>query len=304
MTKRDWVWGALIPALVVGSWHALSSPRRIRQLEQQAVPEAPTRFIPVLWDHPKLGVWCIGTYIDANNGIFTSIGTLTIAGFTYTLWRVGSGQLRELKRSISENAASVEKQFVIMEGQMAALTDAAVASKISAGAAEKSANALPSIERAYLFIDEEIKLNSVGDARTAPAGEPELVENANYVIKFTFINHGKTPAILEAIRMAAAPSVVRPTKSEVDMLTLSGTLPFGTIIGANSKYGRKLGCPLRMEQAVLEQVEQRKARLYFVGRIGYKDIFGDMRETGFGLEYEPGTQSFMRVAGGELNYYT
>jgi hypothetical protein len=182
--------------------------------------------------------------------------------------------------------------------------DVAKAGRSAADAANACAAALVSIERAYLFIDEEVDFDLVGDSSATTAEEPGSSDKPNYMIKFTFINRGRTPAILESISMGVTPSLQQPTKLDAAMLTLRASVPVGSVISANSRYERRLGCPFRLEQAVRKQVEQRQARLYFLGRIGYKDIFGNGHETGFGLEFEPNSQTFMRVLSDELNYYT
>jgi hypothetical protein len=124
------------------------------------------------------------------------------------------------------------------------------------------------------------------------------------VIKFTFVNRGRTPAILESIGMGALPGLEPPARLDAAMLTLRASVPVGSVISANSRYERRLGCPFRLEQAARKQLEQRERRLYFLGRIVYKDVFGNSHETGFGLEFEPNAQSFMRVLSDQLNYYT
>ncbi|HXQ40795.1 MAG TPA: hypothetical protein VN821_05990 [Candidatus Udaeobacter sp.] len=189
-------------------------------------------------------------------------------------------------------------------------TDAADASRHAAAAAQKSADALASAERAYLFIDEDVDLDLAGDA-SAPSGpsqspgrEPASPEKPNSVIKFTFVNRGRTPAILESIGMGVLPGLEPPARLDAAMLTLRATVPVGSVISANSRYERRLGCPFRLEQAARKQLEQRERRLYFLGRIVYKDVFGNSHETGFALEFEPNTQSFMRVLSDQLNYYT
>jgi hypothetical protein len=222
---------------------------------------------------------------------------LCLVGFTGVLAASTIGLWFVTWRSSVRQAAEMEKLRWI-------LVDAANAGRNSADAAKKSADALLSIERAYLFIDEEVELDLVDDSSAVPVGEPASPEKPNYVIKFTFINRGKTPAILESIGMGAVASLQQPTTLEASMLTLRASVPVGSVISANSRYERRLGCPFRMEPAMRKRVEQREARLYFLGRISYKDVFGNARETGFGLEFEPHSQSFMRVLSDELNYYT
>lgn len=182
--------------------------------------------------------------------------------------------------------------------------DAANASRNAAAAARKSADALMSAERAYLFIDEDVEFDLAGDPAHPPAREAGSADKPNSVIRFTFVNRGRTPAILESIGMGVLPGLEPPARPDDAMLSLHASVPVGSVVSANSRYERRLGCPFRLEQAVRNQLEQRERRLYFFGRIAYKDVFGNSHETGFGLEFEPATQSFMRILSDQLNYYT
>lgn len=219
---------------------------------------------------------------------FCLVGLLAVstAGLWFLTWRSNSRQASEMAKF------------------RAIATDAASAGRNAARAANRAADTLVSIERAYLFIDEEVELDPVGDAAAPPTGEAASPDAPNHMIKFTFVNRGRTPAILESIGMGVLPSLEQPRKLDGAMLTLRASVPVGSVISPNSSYERRLGCPFHIEPAMLKQVEQGAARLYFLGRIGYKDIFGHSHETGFGLEFEPGSQRFMRVLSDELNYYT
>ena len=212
--------------------------------------------------------------------------TLSTFGLWFMNWRSHVRQADEMRRL------------------RAVAADAANAGWNAATAAKKSADAFVSAERAYLFIDEDVEFDLAGNPSAPPGKDPASSEKPNSAIKFTFVNRGRTPAILESIGMGVLPGLEPPARLDAAMLTLRATVPVGSVISANSRYERRLGCPFRLEPAARKQLEQRERRLYFLGRIVYKDVFGNSHETGFGLEYEPNTQSFMRVLSDELNYYT
>ena len=210
--------------------------------------------------------------------------TLSTFGLWFMFWRASTRQADEMKKLRT------------------AAADAVDAGRSAAVAAKTSADALMSAERAYLFLDEDVEADLAGASE--PSGREASTGSPNSVIKFTFVNRGRTPAILESIAMGVLPGLEPPAKLEATMLALHASVPVGSVISANSRYERRLGCPFRLDQAALKQLEQRERRLYFVGRIIYKDVFGNSHETGFGLELEPSTQSFMRVLSEQLNYYT
>ena len=272
--RRRWSGGGLLAALMVALCIVAPEHSQART-EQQA--QSPTS--------GENGSSMTGAYAVWSLCLLGGLAVST-GGLWFLTWR-----------SSVRQAGQWEKLRVIA-------ADAANAGRSAAAAAKKSADALVKIERAYLFIDEDVEFDPVGDPFTASTEERGSSEMPNYVIKFTFINRGRTPAILESIGMGVLPVSQQPTKLDASALALRASVPVGSVISANSRYERRLGCPFRMEQAERKQVEQRELRLYFLGRIGYKDIFGNSHETGFGLEFEPGSQSFMRVLSDELNYYT
>ena len=139
--------------------------------------------------------------------------------------------------------------------------------EMAAKAAKASADALPKIERAYVFV--EITLR---DAQQKLAG-PSKVE-----CDVIFTNHGKTPAILKRLRADAywcdtAPAeLIKAPRSDRQM-------PDGMVIGAGKEFKLRL-------TRVLDENEKHDLfdvvwSVYFVGLVEYDDIMGVTHRTGF-----------------------
>ena len=111
-------------------------------------------------------VRCEGKFFDANKEAIAAGATTVIAWFTLALW--------------------------LATRRQAQLT------RIAVEAAKTSADALPNIERAYLFM---VLSDWVCDA-SAPYGDgTKFLHAGRFYARYYFVNHGKTPAIIHEIRV-------------------------------------------------------------------------------------------------------
>jgi hypothetical protein len=162
-----------------------------------------------------------------------------------------------------------------------------------ANAAKKSAEALPAIERAYVFVDISLYQTIVA-TQDGTAASPVTV---------AFRNHGKTPAILEKLRAYCIISQETPQ----ELIAFPGSeheLPQGLVIAASDRLVHQVDA--RVKTSELGEIERGDRRLFCAGRIEYRDVLGDRRETGFCWQYRHHMVrgSFIITPNTKLNYYT
>jgi hypothetical protein len=140
--------------------------------------------------------------------------------------------------------------------------------EVAANAAKASAEILPKIERAYVFVEVFI-------------GDVTIIErNFHYsvAIKVRFTNHGKTPAILTKVRAYAVFSDDSPSKL-IDSDRADRQVPEGLVIGAGGDY--ELDLPQDLTQQDWADLHDVIRRPYLVGVVEYKDVMGATHHTGF-----------------------
>ena len=161
-------------------------------------------------------------------------------------------------------------------GEMKAATKA---TEIAANAAMKSADALPNIERAYVFT--ELDMPSVNP--NPPGGQNKTV------FKIKFMNHGKTPAIVTKMRAYFVVDTVPPQALNAAEDGLADIAP-GLVIPAGSHFPR-----VKWEEvtnANFQMINAGQLKLYCVGLIQYDDVLGTNRETSFCWNLVKGPEGF------------
>ncbi len=162
--------------------------------------------------------------------------------------------------------------------------------RVAADAAKASADALPKIERAYLFVDVSFVDLTVT--------KKDLEYEMRLLVKAT--NHGKTPAVLTGFRCYALWDDKAPQQliahDAADRKMPEGfaisSMPFEWPIHERIDHERytDLGDVLRC--------------LYVVGLVKYKDVLGDDRETGFCWNTYPGAEGVtMTISPSSLNHF-
>lgn len=211
-----------------------------------------------------------GDFLEKHNGAVTAVATVFIAIFTIVL--------------------------TLVTGRQARLTKiAADAAEKAADAAKASAEALPNVERAYLFLDG--KLESQLHWPTATS------EKRESVIRPIFKNHGKTPAILKELYWDVLVLDRLPGQREVDALR-GGPFPVSLIIGSGGK-SEPFDVPFSIDGSDVDSILLSRSRyMYFVGRVRYDDVFGKTHETGFCIQYRRSSEMFDAAMSEKLNYYT
>ncbi len=209
--------------------------------------------------------------LEKYNGAVTAAATVIIAAYTIVLARVTSRQAKLTKL-------------------------AADAAEKAANAAKVSAEALPNVERAYLFLDDE--LVSVLDW---PA---TTTERRRSTIRPILKNYGRTPAILREIRWDVLVLDALPGKREVDDLR-GGPVPVSSLVIGSGARSEPLEVQFFIEGSDVDQIELGRGRfMYFVGRVRYDDVFHMTHETGFCIQYRRSSGTFDAAVSDKLNYHT
>lgn len=173
------------------------------------------------------------------------------------------------------------------------------ATEIAAIAAKDAAEALPKIERAYVFIGTtDININSTVITTLVGEGAQRSTRTVNS--GFTIVNHGKTPAILTEI--FGELHLVNDVK---EITTIEGTpIAPGTIIEASGDKRFHLD-DYEADHAKLEAASANTTpKLIMTGKILYDDVLSKHRETGFCMKYDFRRREFRPMLETDRNYWT
>lgn len=213
-------------------------------------------------------VRCTGRFIDSHGVGITALASIIIAAFTGTLWVATSRQ--------------------------------ATLTKIAAEAAKQSADALPAIERCYVFLrvtNSNIQLKPID---TPATWSPNI---SSLWVRFTFINYGRTPAIIQEIKVG-----IRRMDGDlpVDAWVEEDRLKLPLNVLGSGEFFEKGGFyvsdPAQITQADADLIFAGGLFVYFFGHVAYQDVFGNDRETQFC--WRVSRERFHEWGGREHNYRT
>jgi hypothetical protein len=159
--------------------------------------------------------------------------------------------------------------------------------KKAADAAKKSADALSTVERAYVFIKH--------------ISNPKIIVDDRREINITVANIGKTPAIIKQLKGGCFFTDRYPTRhGKIENEFPDG----GSVIGASDTLDIKINVQFTDEK--IKEFNEGKLKLICCGLIVYGDIWKDKHETGFCWEYNlfEYDAGFALVNKNPLNYYT
>jgi hypothetical protein len=146
----------------------------------------------------------------------------------------------------------------------------------SAAAAQASADHVPKTERAYLFLELDLKSNIY---QLYQSGVTASDSPRSAFVEFGFQNHGRTPAIVESLQVTAKywpmDNAMPPAMGLAPQLPIQPGLVVGTIPvrGYRAKFN--------VTQANYEKVVAGEGVFLFWGRIIYRDVFQELHETGW-----------------------
>lgn len=184
------------------------------------------------------------------------------------------------------------------------------ATQKAANAAKDAAEALPILERAYLYFDkvkspgfEFYKVNA-GETRNVPIDRWQGRIHGQGLI-YTVINHGNTPATITEVmgKVAFLPYHSADMPPPIDVSNEKGILNYNSIAVAGKKK-RKLSCSISLSTengSIIDIREQRKI-LFVLGYVRYIDIFGKKHRLGFCLQYDDQSEVFWQNGGEGYNY--
>jgi hypothetical protein len=211
--------------------------------------------------------------IKSANEHTMTVATVWIAGLTGLMLLVAGGQLWMFFK------------------QLKLTQDAVSAGAVAAYAAKASAEALPKIERAYLFV--EVLLN-----RAIEFDKDSGAYWAEMLVRIT--NHGKTPAILTRFRAYADFLDVAP-RQLINHDRANNPIPHGLVIGSTLRHIEKIQRMLTVDEYA--SFSSAAGKLYAVGLVEYDDVLKDRRTTGFCWQSSY-PADFIIAPVQELNYYT
>jgi hypothetical protein len=190
--------------------------------------------------------------------------------------------------------------------------------------ARKSADALPAMERAYLFLmpdaidfkTRELRRRGRGDT-PEPYHEPDFLTpdmeieeiDREIIVRFHFTNYGRTPAIITAIHYDL--KYFPPTDRDPGGINEWPTIPRGRLeetlaihpITSNGHSGDfDWVSSIRHEQ--WEDAQRGLGHIIFWGLVVYEDVFNRQWETAFGYWYLRGAERFVIAPDNELNHRT
>jgi len=179
--------------------------------------------------------------------------------FTFLLVAVGGGQailffiqLRYMRRGM-EDAAMVARAAVI-----------------SAEAAKRSADHIPNVERAYVFF-----ASATCEGLASPSGEV-------MVVKYSFKNSGRTPAILNRIQIGVG--YLEGIPSGAEFTYGDEGLPAPLVVGSDRTEPEN-DVQLWITADDFEKARIGTGRIFFWGKLTYLDVFGASHETGICSEW-------------------
>jgi hypothetical protein len=181
-------------------------------------------------------------------------------------------------------------QLIAMVIQAKRLRETVEATKVAANAAQKGAEVIPLIERAYVFVSIRDHPDDM-----IPTG-PE-----SYEVNISLNNCGKTPAILKQwnSRIAKVEVGEYPKRHTGEL----DDLPIGIIISSNDMYFVHKSFTATPQE--WSEINDSNIMLVCYGWVKYNDIFGQKHETGFCWEYIPhGHEKRFSISDNtDLNYY-
>jgi hypothetical protein len=207
-----------------------------------------------------------------------------------------------------------------------AVRDEAIALKIAqsnAKAARDSADALPRLERAYIFFTPDPTFPGhiqgiITGYWSLSEGMPASMPPQTF-IRYQFTNHGKTPAIVKSVtgRLVNLPSLPMPLhyddrKLPGLIIPSAGIFPTPSRRRVADEFSRDHPSTYHDEideyqglhsfnagndrdhltEAEATSLERRETFMWFYGRIIYDDIFGETRKTYFCWRYDAARDIF------------
>lgn len=211
----------------------------------------------------------ISMWIEKHNGFLAAAATVAIAAFTWNLVR------------------ATKKLWKVAQEQSIDMKDSIVASQKAAKAAQDSADALPTIERAYIFSN--IKINK-------DMSDPDTIRD--FEAELWLKNHGKTPAIIKEIGFGGHYPTNPFNKLHIHH-------PIDSIIGSGDEaYETRYWFPITGNDWFDFIDTKPKIKFFCIGYIKYITVFGEEDCHPFYWEFDGPSKRFVLVQSEKLNHAT
>jgi len=169
-----------------------------------------------------------------------------------------------------------------------------IVTRTAANAAKAAADALPRLERAYLFF-----ANAESQEIVTYASCITIARYDNVLVKYSYRNHGRTPAIIKSILIGAKYLEHGfPKMSDA----LGGNLIADVIVGDDLTPGGDQY--FNMSGKDFDNAKNGIGRVFFWGELGYEDVFGNYCTTGICSEWHFRQSRFVISNNKALNYRT
>jgi hypothetical protein len=261
--------------------------------------------------------------LDVFDGLITTMATVVVAVFTVVLARV-TGRQAQLTRQLAEStqiAAKAAQETAAITRELAGSTETA------AIAARDGAATVPTLERAYLFVEiEPTGLKDITARLSRNPNEPpqafmqserNRIDQTRSALWFHLANHGKTPAIVKAIGFTLqyradinGPALFVTEPLKTGPLAIAGGMissgSFAQSIDRTPETIFKLHAQLG-QSLMPEDIDRLRSGLFvllFVGRVIYEDVFGGEHETRVCRRYDPESHRLTEYGGTEFNLRT
>ena len=234
--------------------------------------------------------------LEAIDGMLESHDKSVVAGFTVILalstiglwlatrklWEAGEKQLEFLRQSTLVQSKDMQASIAVAQQ--------------SADAAKLAAAHVPKTERAYLFLELNIESNIENLFSLYPDETRRRAE-----VKFGFRNHGRTPAIVQSLHVAAR------YWDKMQMPSMAATRPLviqpGVIISDEPVGGYVADFDLAREDWRDLTIANR-GYVMFWGKIVYLDVFQETHEAGWCRVNPCDGRGWLFGGDLTLNYYT
>jgi hypothetical protein len=160
----------------------------------------------------------------------------------------------------------------------------------TAKASTSAARALPTLERAYVFLGKDIAVTRPDVL--GPSAAVSLIFHAS------FTNHGRTPAVVRWINLNHHYLSELPSGAYEDHERHGA----GIVVGAGETLSLA-DTPLTLPRSEWHRAESGDGAIYLDGRIVYRDIFAAQHETYFCWRYDVPSRAFVAVESEALNRY-
>jgi hypothetical protein len=180
--------------------------------------------------------------------------------------------------------------------------------RTAARAAKESAEALPKLERAYLFetVTMTTQISGVATQLSLKQGEIDLEgsipEDVFPRFSVRLVNHGKTPAIIKSVLLGADHfnNTDEPTSWSFNRIQTEH------VLNPSQELPYEIRDTIPISEEALAELKAGRLSLKVYGKITYEDVFERSHETAWYWQYNGFGESFQRYRrkGQNYNYRT